>query len=175
MEKDICALEEWSKIWQIHFNAAKCKVMHIGRKTCIINTLCNTAMRQSIWKQQISRKTLVYSLTRISPSITMYNKAWIIETFKVNPKNIQISKEPITKRSLHLTSENTSRILQYNMASKLQRYIVQIEKIQRRAAKMVPQLKRMTYNERLKALDLPILAYRRMRDDAIKHYQYTLL
>ena len=32
LQNDINRLEEWAKIWQIRFNATKCKVMHLGRE-----------------------------------------------------------------------------------------------------------------------------------------------
>ncbi len=31
LQKDLDSLQEWSNKWQLRFNAAKCKVMHIGR------------------------------------------------------------------------------------------------------------------------------------------------
>ena len=42
-----------------------------------------------------------------------------------------------------------------------------IENVQRRATKTVPGLKDLSYEERLKKLKLPTLAYRRMRGDMI--------
>ena len=41
--------------------------------------------------------------------------------------------------------------------------ITQIEIVQRRATKMIPEMKNMTYEERLKKLNLPTLEYRRQR------------
>ena len=32
LQNDINKLEEWAKIWQIRFNATKCKVMHLGKE-----------------------------------------------------------------------------------------------------------------------------------------------
>ena len=43
----------------------------------------------------------------------------------------------------------------------LTKYINAIEGVQRRATKMIPTLKNLTYPERLKKLKLPTLAYRR--------------
>ena len=48
---------------------------------------------------------------------------------------------------------------------------MKIESVQRRATKQVPQLKNMTYEERLKALKLPTLAYRRLRGDIIEVFK----
>lgn len=46
-----------------------------------------------------------------------------------------------------------------------------IENVQRRATKMIPEIKDLTYEERLKALNLPTLAYRRIRGDMIETYK----
>ena len=48
-----------------------------------------------------------------------------------------------------------------------------IEKVQRRATKCVPSLKNLTYEERLKAMRLPSLKYRRKRGDLIEMFKYT--
>ncbi len=51
------------------------------------------------------------------------------------------------------------------------KYVESIEKVQRRATKMIPELKNLTYPERLKKLNLPTLAYRRVRGDMIEVYK----
>ena len=48
----------------------------------------------------------------------------------------------------------------------------QLEAVQRRATKMLPGMKNLSYPERLKALNLPTIQYRRMRGDLIQVYKY---
>ena len=50
---------------------------------------------------------------------------------------------------------------------------VLIENVHRRASKMVPELADFEYNERLRALGLPSLMYRRLRGDLIETYKLT--
>jgi len=45
-----------------------------------------------------------------------------------------------------------------------------LEKVQKRATKILPQLKHMNYLDRLKACKLPILHYRRIWGDMIETY-----
>jgi len=53
----------------------------------------------------------------------------------------------------------------------LQTLIDAIENVQRRATKQIPGLKDMTYDERLKKLNLPTLAFRRIRGDMIEVFK----
>ena len=46
-----------------------------------------------------------------------------------------------------------------------------IENVQRRATKMLPNLKDLSYEDRLKTLKLPTLRYRRLRGDMIETYK----
>ena len=52
-----------------------------------------------------------------------------------------------------------------------EKYNEQIEKVQRRATKTLPNLKHLSYVERLKKLKLPCLKYRRIRGDLIEVYK----
>ena len=60
-------------------------------------------------------------------------------------------------------------------APHLKKHIVEIENVQRRAAKLIPGFKNLTYEERLKRLNLPTLAYRRLRGDMIELYKILTL
>ena len=46
-----------------------------------------------------------------------------------------------------------------------------VESVQRRATKLIPQLREKPYEERLQALDLPSLEYRRNRGDMIQCFK----
>ena len=52
-----------------------------------------------------------------------------------------------------------------------QKYKDEIENVQRRVTKQINRLKDLLYHERLKRLNLPNLAYRRIRRDMIKMYK----
>ena len=47
-----------------------------------------------------------------------------------------------------------------------------LEDIQRRATRMIPEMREKTYEERLKSLNIPSLYYRRARGDMIECYKY---
>ena len=48
---------------------------------------------------------------------------------------------------------------------------LEIEKVQRRATKLVPELRKLDYSERLKALSITTLAYRRRRTDVLQVFR----
>ena len=47
-----------------------------------------------------------------------------------------------------------------------------LERVQRRATRMVPELRDLDYEDRLRKLDLPSLMYRRQRGDLIEVFKY---
>ena len=51
------------------------------------------------------------------------------------------------------------------------KHITDIEDVQRRATKLIPEIKKLCYPERLKKLNLPTLAYRRIRGQMIEVYK----
>jgi len=53
----------------------------------------------------------------------------------------------------------------------LKKEIEALEKVQKRATKILPQLKHINFSDRLKACKLPILHYRRIRGDMIETYK----
>ena len=53
----------------------------------------------------------------------------------------------------------------------LKRQSVTIERVQRRATRLMSSLRDLSYTERLKKLDVPTSKYRRFRDDLIQVYK----
>ena len=53
----------------------------------------------------------------------------------------------------------------------LVKHIVMLENVQKRATKLIPGMKELSYEERLKILYLPTLSYRRIRGDLIETYK----
>ena len=47
-----------------------------------------------------------------------------------------------------------------------------LESVQHRATRLINELRKLPYEERLRLMDLPTLAYRRLRGDAIETYKF---
>ena len=54
----------------------------------------------------------------------------------------------------------------------LRKHIQKLERVQRHATRMVPELRNLSYGERLKELDLPTLEQRRERGDMITVFRF---
>ncbi len=53
------------------------------------------------------------------------------------------------------------------------KYIDSLEKVQRRATRMLPGMPDKSYEERLKILDIPSLTYRRLRGDMLEIFRIS--
>ena len=53
------------------------------------------------------------------------------------------------------------------------KYQEKIERLQRRATKLIPEIKDLSYEQRLKSLNLSTLQFRRLRNDLIHIYKIT--
>ena len=54
----------------------------------------------------------------------------------------------------------------------LRKDIDMLEAVQHRATRMIPSFAKLSYEERLRRIDLPTLEYRRLRGDAIETYKF---
>ena len=52
-----------------------------------------------------------------------------------------------------------------------QKHVEALEAVQRRATKILPCMKKLSYSDRLKKLALPILTYQRLTEDIIETYK----
>ena len=54
LQKDICSLSEWAKVWQMEYNVDKCEVIHFGRNDSkmddylMVNN-CSTLLCRGTW------------------------------------------------------------------------------------------------------------------------------
>jgi len=78
----------------------------------------------------------------------------------------------IDEATIYIHSETTPGICKRRLASVPKKDIDLLESVQHRATRMVPGLAKLNYEERLRRIDLPTLAYRRTRGDAIEAYKY---
>ena len=174
LQGDLNDLIGWTRPWQLKFNAAKCKVMHIGSgngcrgytmEECgQLVQLENTTEEKDlgIWFDNKLRFS-----THIGNAVSKANK--ILGLIK---RSFVYKDEFVMKRLFtalvrpHLEYGNVIWSPQYKCD------VDRIERVQRRATKMIPGFRTLSYESRLQKLDLPSLVYRRYRGDAIETYKY---
>jgi len=173
LQQDIDSLQEWTDTWDLHFNVEKCKVLHLGRQ----NPECKYYMKVNGEDKQILISeeerdlgvTFDKSLSfdpHIQNSINKANKmiGIIKRTFSYLDKDIfgKLYKAMVRP---YLEYANTV------WYPALKRQSIIIEKVQRRATKLVKDCYCMSYEERLKYLGLHSLYGRRVRGDLIQTYR----
>lgn len=175
LQKDLDSVVEWATEWQCLFNIGKCKVLHVGKNNPVYdytmldssnNTrikLLDTHVEKDLgiiisndlkWDQQIAKatRTAQFALSQIRNTFTCH--------------------EPEIIRPLYLALIRPH--LEYAVAV-WNPHLVQdcnkLERIQRRATKLCPNLRKKSYEERLKHFQITTLKTRRERGDLIQFYK----
>ncbi|XP_076041896.1 uncharacterized protein LOC143025774 [Oratosquilla oratoria] len=166
LQEDLCRLQEWSAKWLLKFNMEKCKVMHVGKNNANYNYYIDGFPLQTTTEEKDSG---VYVTPDTSPTVHISKAA--------DKANSMLGR---IKRTFTCMDKEIFLALYTTLVRPLMEYAVQawspykkkdiniLEKVQRRATKLVPQLKEKPYNERLDALGLTTLQARRIRGDMIE-------
>ena len=173
IQDDLFMMQKWTETWNLYFNVAKCKVMHIGKKNPetkyymkIENDLqslesCTEEKDLGItFDDKLSFDQHISNITKKANQMLGIIK----RTFNYMDKEIFSKLYKALVRS-HLEYGNVV------WSPHLKRQSLQIESIQRRATKLVPECREMDYNQRLRYLKLYSLKGRRERGDLIQVYK----
>ena len=169
IQDDLNAAVCWASKWQLAFNAAKCKVLHIGhqnrhypytlRGTTLENTVTEKDLGVFIDAEQKFRKQAAAEVTKASQMMAvMYRSFQLLDR----------STLPILYKTLFRPHLEYGNII-WGPFNRADRQLV--ERVQRRATKMIPELRHMPYPLRLKALKVPSLYHWRRRGDMVSVYQ----
>ena len=173
IQEDIDKLQEWSIKWNLYFNVEKCKVMHIGNN----NPETKYTMKKGDNLENIitceDEKDLGVTFDKklnfnkhIESAIGKANRmlGLIKRTFSYMDKDIFLRLYKSMVRP-HLEYGN----IIWNRL--LKKHSISIERVQRRATKLLKQCNQLSYSERLNYLDLHSLKGRRLRGDLIETYK----
>ena len=169
VQNDINNLIQWSKKWQLPFNNDKCKVLHFGKKNPRHTYTMGSSELASDDKEKdvgITFETTFNFREHISNMVGKANQrvGLIKRTFsRLNPLSFKLVYKSLVRPLLEYCSCIWFPIYQSD--------INEIEKIQRRATKLIPTLKNMSYPDRLSFLGLPTLIYRRKRCDMLQVFR----
>ena len=155
--------------WKMEFNVDKCKIMHLGKHNPRhVYTMGGTDLTETTEEKDLG--VLVDDKLDFGGHIkTIVKKAnqrlgLIKKGFDCLDKEMFMNLYPVLVRPL------LEYCVQIWLPNK-QGDIKLLEGVQRRATKIVPTLKHLPYEERLKRLNLTTLEERRLRGDMIETYK----
>ena len=169
LQEDLNRIGEWSQKWQMPFNLDKCKVMHVGQR--------NENAKYELLGKQLEvcneEKDLGVIITNdLKPS------KQCIEAEKKAQKILGYIKRQFTTRKketiLTLYNALVRPHLEYAVqfwSPSLRKDIERLEKVQARATKLIPSIRHMSYERRLKQLNLYSLEKRRIRGQLIETFK----
>ena len=173
LQSDLDNLAKWSDKWLLRFNASKCKCLHIGKDSSSHDYSmrdCNgTSSIVNVTKETdlgvIFDNKLSFN-EHIAAKVKRANQALgtIKNTFTYLDSDIFL---PLYKAYIRPHLEYASVI----WMPSFHKDILAIEQVQRRATRLVPSVKHLSYEDRLRVLGLPTLLYRRERADILQLFK----
>ncbi|KAL1446568.1 hypothetical protein WDU94_003689, partial [Cyamophila willieti] len=162
-------IETWQNKWKLFMNAEKCSILHIGKNNPSIDyylndiKINNTTYQKDLgviisndlkWDQQTDKVTkkamsMVFLIKRVFKNLSTEGIAKIYKSYI----------RPIIEYALPVWNP------QYHKNS------TKLEKVQGSATKISKQMKNLSYEERLKSLNLTSHEDRRIRGDLIEMYK----
>ena len=169
LQDDIDKLVKWSEKWQILFNFGKCKCLHTGSG----NTGMNCEMGGTILSKTVKEKVLEVTMN----ANMKLSKLCRIAACKGN-QVLGMIRRNITYKEKSLIIPLYKAIVRPHLEYCIQAWnphlrkdVKTLEKIKRRATKLIPELRDLTYEERLKECGLTTLETRRIMGDQIEVFK----
>ena len=169
LQDDLQQLQHWSKDWQMLFNADKCRSIHFGHNNSgHLYTMDGKALEQVTEEKDLG----------IMVTDNLKCGRQVAEAAKKANRILGVINRYIVHRDgriiLQLYKSLVRPHLEYAVQAwnpHLQKDILLLEKVQRRATKMISGLQHLPYEQRLRKLNLTTLEDRRLRGDLIETYK----
>ena len=169
IQRDLDNLSTWSDKWLLNFNGAKCKVMHVGYN--------NVKYNYKLQEHNLLKVTEEKDLGVIVKSDLKCDTQCSAASRKANTILGFIARNFDCKTPEVVTRLYTSLVrphLEYAVQFWSPHYVKDINKlesVQRRATKLIPGMRSLPYEERLRKLDMFPLRDRRIRGDLIETFK----
>lgn len=176
LQKDLDNLVDWADKWQMRFNADKCKILQIGAKNK--NYVYSMRKHGSLDRVKLENSSAERDLGVNIDNELKFSKH--VET-QVNKANRILG---LIRRSYEHLDVETLRLLFVALvrphlefanvvwSPRYEKDKILVESVLRRATKCVRGLSKLSYEERLRAVKIPSMCYRRIRGDMIETYKF---
>ncbi|XP_071952732.1 uncharacterized protein [Antedon mediterranea] len=166
---DFNMAQEWSEDWLLKFNTKKCEVLHAGRKTEKSEYCLNGETLLAVNEEKdlgvIFTSDCKPSRQCAAAAARATNSMRTVKrTFKnIDKESFQVMYKAYIRPHMEYCIQSWSPY--YNKDKEI------LEKVQRRATKMVKSISDLPYEKRLEYLDLQPLETRRLRGDLIEAFK----
>ena len=169
MQDDIDQLQDWAERWQMRYNADKCAVMHFGH----LNQhhtyhMGDTELKET--KEEKDLGVLISNTLKVSSQCATAAKKGNRALGLIKRNFAYRSREIILKLYKSLVRPHLDYAMQA-WSPHMEKDKKVIEKVQARATKLIPSIQHLTYEERLRRLNLTTMEKRRERGDIIQTYR----
>ena len=174
LQSGIDDMVAWSDISLLQFHPGKCKAMRLCSNN-LPNFPCLYLMKGKLLEESTEEKDLgVIIDSKLTFESHIYTK------IKKANRMAGLIRRSFTFLDKHMFRQLFTSMVRPHLEYAApvwnpykQRYINDIEDVQRRASKKIPGLRDLSYPDRLSALKLPTLRYRRYRGDMIEMWKLT--
>ena len=174
LQQDLKKLEQWSDSWLLKFNASKCRVMHLGANNMKEDYYMsdNHGQKRKLEETALEKDLGIYVSNTLKPTehcSRAASKAMSALRILYNVfDNLNETNFPV------LYTTYVRPHLDYCLSA-VGPYMVQdfqaLEKVQRRATRLVRSIRHLPYPERLAKLKIPKMQDRVLRGDLIETYK----
>jgi hypothetical protein len=169
IQQDLDKLSDWVTAWKLRINFDKCKIVHCGYGNPNLQySLCNKTIQPAVAERDLG--VIVDSQRKWSTQCEAVSK-------KANQRLglLRRTFTSIPQDAFNIVFKTYIRpLLEYGnvlWSPYLAKDIDMLERVQRRATRLVPTCRNLSYPERLRKLHLPTLEQRRRRGDLIETYK----
>ena len=171
LQNDVSEMDCWSKTWLIKFNLDKCHVLTFGKPKSSANIYrLGNHILQRVQMENDLGVSVDSNLSFENHMATKISKAnQIVGLIR---RSFAFLDADLFKRLYIAFVRPHLEYAHPVWSPHLKKYISNIERVQRRATKLIDGFKNLEYQERLLRLNLPTLAFRRLRGDMIEVFKH---